>query len=110
MRAPLVHDADVQRRPVAARVVARDELLLRGIDEDDEGARVGVVGGEALVEGDRRVLGLDGVVAPEDDLPPEAAGEVRPSCRRERPWTCSCRRALIASLVIAAGFAAGSTW
>ena len=42
--------------------------------------------------------------------PMPAPMAVRMSWRREMPWTCSLRRALIASFERAAGLSIGSTW
>ena len=42
--------------------------------------------------------------------PKAAPIDVRSSCRRDRPWTCSWRSALSAWLVSACGLSAGSTW
>src|SRR5829696_5568245 len=78
MRAALVQRADVDVRPVAGGVLARNEPLLAGVDEDDERLGGAVVGGEALVDRQRGVGGDHLVQGADPDLAPELALEVRP--------------------------------
>ena len=81
VRAALVERADVERRAVAGRVLAGQEALLAGVDQDDERAGLGVVGREALVDRQRRVLELDRLEVADRDRGAEAALEVRPGER-----------------------------
>ena len=50
VRAALVERPDVERRAVAGRVLAGEEPLLAGVEQDHEGARLRVVGREALLD------------------------------------------------------------
>src|SRR3954447_2872253 len=78
MWAALVQGPHVERLAVAGRVLARAEPLLSRVVQDDEGARLGVVGREALLDRQRAVLQLDGVEIADGDGGPEAPFEVRP--------------------------------
>ena len=64
--------------PFAGRVLAGQESLLAGVEQDDERARLRVVGREALVDRERRVLELDRLEVADRDRRTEAAGQVRP--------------------------------
>ena len=78
VRAALVERADVDVRPVAGGVLARDEPLLARVHEDDERLGAAVVGREALVDRQRRVGGHHVVEGADPDLAAELALEVRP--------------------------------
>src|SRR3954453_2843111 len=78
MWAALVQGPHVERLAVAGRVLARAEPLLSGVVQDDEGARLGVVGREALLDRQRAVLQLDGVEIADGDRGPEPPFGGRP--------------------------------
>src|SRR6186713_2038905 len=67
VRAALVEGADVEPCTIARRVLTRQEPLLTGVEQDHEGARLGVVGGEAFLDRQRRVLQLDRVQVADSD-------------------------------------------
>src|SRR4029079_2831926 len=78
VRTALVERADVERLAVAGGVLARKEALLARAVQDHEGAGLGVIGREALLDGEGAVLELDRVEVADGDRGAEAAGQVRP--------------------------------
>src|ERR1035437_749137 len=73
----LVERPDVDVRSVTGRVRAGHELLARGVDQDHVGLGRAVVRGEALIDGQARVLGLDVGVGPHHPAGPGRAARRR---------------------------------
>src|SRR6478752_910034 len=67
VRAALVERADVEGLAVPGRVLARDEPLLSGVVQDDEGPCLRVVRREAFLDRQGRVLELDRVQVADRD-------------------------------------------
>ena len=78
MRAALVQRPNVEGRALAALVLAGQEFLAAGVDQNDERPSVRHVGREALVDRQLRVLQLEVAELADRHLAAEAARKVGP--------------------------------